>query len=293
MKIKGLLLFGMLLPAVCIHAQVRPDTIPAFLADSISTVYIYADTGRALNRVDKNGKKQGLWEKRYPDGNLRYRGHFSNDKPYGVFKNYYDQGDSLESLRVFSNSGKTAYAHLFYTTGALQAEGKYLNEKRDSIWKFYNEMQRMIRKDQYKNGKLEGKSVAFYPNGNVLEIKNWKADSADGPFQDYYDGGSLMEEGTYAHGQLQDTFTVYDMSGRIAIRGNYFNDMHEGNWVHYSNGIPIDTAKYHLGKCLNCFGRTQRQEDSLKIRYQHLQQQLEHPSNDLEDGSRPPDDNEE
>jgi antitoxin component YwqK of YwqJK toxin-antitoxin module len=178
---------------------------------------------------------------------------------------------------------------LFYTTGALQAEGKYVDEKRDSIWKFYNDMQRMIRKDQYKNGKMEGKSVAFYPSGNVLEIKNWKDDSANGPFQHYYEQGGLMEEGTYVHGELQDTLTIYDMGGKVAVRGTYLNDMHEGNWIHYSDGTPTDTLRYHLGRCLNCPGRDQKQDDSLRIHYEHLQQELEHPSNDLENGYREPD----
>src|SRR5579863_171977 len=153
MKLRNLLIFGMLLFLTGgIYAQVRTDTSHAFLADSINTVYIYADTGTALNRTDKEGRKQGLWEKRYSDGHLRYRGHFSDNKPYGVFKNYYDEGDSLESIRVYSFDEKSAYAHLFYTTGALYAEGKYINEQKDSIWKFYDAYQRLIQKDQYKNG---------------------------------------------------------------------------------------------------------------------------------------------
>ena len=293
MKLKGLLFIGILLTvAESIHAQVKTDTVPVFLADSINTVYIYADTGTALNRKDSKGRKQGLWEKKYADGHLKYRGHFIDDKPYGVFKNYYDEGDSLEALRVYSGDGQSAYAHLFYTTGALQAEGKYVGEKKDSIWKFYDDLQRMVRKDQFKNGKQEGKSVSFYPaDGNVLEIKNWKDDSADGNYQQYYDGGGIMEEGTYVHGERQDTLYIYDMAGIISIKGTYLNDMHEGNWIDYTDGVPVDTLMYHLGRCLNCYKyeRTQKQLDSLKLHFQHLQDQLEHPSNDLEDGSQQPD----
>lgn len=291
MKIRGSLLFGTLLIAVgAVHAQVKTDTMPVFMADSINTVYIYADTGAALNQVDKEGRKQGLWEKRYPDGNLRYRGHFYNDNPVGVFKNYYDEGDSLEALRVYSDDGQSAYAHLFYTTGALYAEGKYVNEKKDSIWKFYDDLQQLILKSQYTNGKKEGKSVMFYPDGNVLEVKNYKNDSADGPFQQYYDNGGLMEEGNYVNGELQGTFSIYDMSGQLAVRGTYLNDMHEGNWIDYSDGVPKDTLIYHQGNCLNCYKYrlTQQKLDSLKIHYQQLQEELDHPSDNLDDEATPP-----
>lgn len=296
MKIKSLLLFGIvLLVAESIHAQVKIDTVPAFLADSIKTVYIYADTGTALNRTDKNGKKQGLWEKRYPDGHLRYRGHFIDDRPYGIFKNYYDNPDSLQSVRTFSEDGLSAYAHLFYTTGALEAEGKFINQKEDSIWKFYDDMQRLLRKDQYKNGKKEGKSLIFYATGNILEVKNFKNDLEEGPFQIYYSEGSIKQEGTYGHGMLQDTLYAYETDGKMAVKGNYLNDLHEGDWIYYYDGAPKDTLIYHKGKCLNCekFMPNKKQEDSLKIHYQKLQQQLDHPSDNLDDESKQPGDGEE
>jgi len=292
MKVKNLLVFGiLLLLATGIRAQVKTDTIHSFLADSLNIVYIYADTGTALNRLNSEGKKRGLWEKRYPDGHIRYRGHFSDGKPYGVFKNYYDEGDSLESIRVFTDDGQSAYAHLFYTTGALEAEGKYVNEKEDSIWKFYDDLQRLIRKDQFKNGKKNGKSVIFYPeDGHTLEIKSWKNDIEDGHFQQFYDEGGVREEGTYVNGKLEDTLYVYDLDGKIAIKGAYVHDMHEGKWIHYYDGAPKDTLIYHMGKCLNCYkyAPTKQQEDSLKTHYQDLQQQLDHPSNNLDNESRDP-----
>ena len=273
-----------------IHAQVLPtDSIPVFMADSLKAVYIIADSGKPANRVDGQGRKQGLWEKKYDDGNIRYVGHFWDDKPDGVFMNYYD-GDSLESIRVFSNNGQVAYAHEFYTTGALAAEGKYVNQKKDSIWKYYDDIQHLKRKDYYKDGIENGKQVIFYPSGNPLQIKNFVNDLAEGSFQQYFDEGGLKEEGTYVHGKLQDTLYVYDPDGKISVKGRYLNDLHEGNWIYYYDGAPKDTLIYHRGKCLNCykFTPTKKQEDSLKMHYRHLQEQLDHPNNNLEDGSQMP-----
>lgn len=283
----------LVIASTTLRAQVKTDTLPAFMADSIGAVFIYADTGTALNKIDKQGRKQGLWEKKYKDGHLRYRGHFINNKPVGVFKNYYDEGDSLQSIRVYADDGQSDYAHFFYPTGALAAEGKYVNEKRDSIWKFYDDLQRLVLKEQYKNGEREGKSVAFSPDdGDVLEIKNWKNDTADGPFQQYYDGGGLLEEGTYVKGKMEDSLYIYLLDGKLSRKGYYLNDMHEGKWIDYADGVPKDTLIYHRGKCLNCYKYvpTKKQEDSLKLHYQDLQQQLDHPSNDLEQEAMPPDD---
>jgi antitoxin component YwqK of YwqJK toxin-antitoxin module len=294
LKIIGLAISGiLLLGRNGIYAQAKTDTSHLFLADSINAVYIYADTGTAYNKTDKQGRRQGLWEKKYADGNLRYRGHFRDNKPTGIFKNYYDLGDSLQAVRVFTDDGETNYARLFYHSGALKAEGKYINEMKDSIWKFYDTLQRMIRKDQFKNGKAEGKSVIFYPDdGNVLEIKNWKNNLEEGPFQQYFDDGALKEEGTYVQGKLQDTLTVYEPDGKITIKAVYRNDMKEGNMLYYVDGAPTDTLKYHRGKCLNCdkYLPSKKQEDSLKVHYQELQQQLDHPDSP-ENGGVNTDDN--
>ena len=280
MKIRNIFIIGVaLLMAGNICAQMLPaDSIPVFMADSLKTVYIFADTGRAVNKIDAEGRRQGLWEKKYDDGNIRYRGHFWDNNPDGVFKNYYD-GDSIEGIYVYSDNGKVAHAHIFYSTGALWAEGKFVNQKEDSIWKYYDEAQHLKRKDYYINGKENGKQVIFYPSGNTLQVKNFSNGLAEGPFQQFFDEGGLKEEGTFVHGMLQDTLYVYDPDGKISVKGKYVNDLHEGGWIYYVDGEPKDTLIYHRGKCLNCnkFMPNKRQEDSLKMHYQNLQNKLDHP----------------
>ncbi len=291
MKIKGITIAAILLIiSGNLFAQgLPPDSIPVFKADSIKAVYVYADTGIALNKIDSKGMKEGLWVKRYDDGDIRYTGHFWDNHPYGVFKNYYDGGDSLESLRIFSDDGKTAYSHMFYTTGALMAEGKYVNEQKDSIWKYYSAAQQLIRKDNYKNGLLNGKSVVFYPSGHVLEVLTFENNLQEGPYVQYFDEGGIKEEGTYKNGMLQDTLTVYEPDGKIAAQCFYVDDLKEGNLVYYANGRPKDTLTFRHGRCTNMakFSRTHKEEDALKQKYQKLQEQLEHPGT-LDDEYRQP-----
>ncbi len=292
MNTRSVIIFSILvMMAGKLFAQtLPPDSLPLFKADSLNAVYVYADTGTALNKIGSDGKRQGLWEKRYDDGSIRYRGHFWDDKPRGVFKNYYDNGDSLEALRVFSDDGETAYAHLFYTTGALWAEGKYINQVKDSIWKFYNENQQLILKDQFKMGMLEGKQVVFYPSGNPLQVKNWHNNVAEGPYTQYFDEGGIKEEGTFVNNMLEDTLYEYNPDGRLTIKGRYLHDLKEGKWLYYANNTSkIDTLIYHKGKCLNIakYTPTKHQTDSLKMHFQQLQQQLDHPGS-LEDEYKQP-----
>jgi len=266
-------------------AQVR-DSIPLIVADSLKAVYIYADTGKAPNRTDAQGRKQGLWEKRYPNGKLRYRGHFVNDKPNAVFKYFWDN-DSMQNIAVYSDNGKVAYSKMFYENGGVFSMGKFITEKRDSIWLFYDEGLKLIKKEQYVVGKKEGKSVVFGADGNVIEMKTWHNDVENGPWLQYFPDGQVKLKTAYLNGKREGEVTLYSDGDESvpSIQGFYRNDCKDGKWIYldsrsgehdtivYKNDKPVDDAKYRL---------TKRRIDSLKMKYQDSQQRLDHPGNDME-----------
>ena len=62
---------------------------------------------QAVNEVDANGLKQGVWEKTFDNGKLRYKGQFKNNNPQGIFMYYYDSGE-LQAEKEFFHSGEAA-----------------------------------------------------------------------------------------------------------------------------------------------------------------------------------------
>lgn len=269
--------------------EVKQDTSFTIILDSLRSVYIYADTGKALNRVDKMGRKQGLWEKKYSNGNIRYKGYFRDDKPTGVFKYFYEDNDSLRILAMYSDNGSVAHVHEYYSSGVLASTGKYVNEKKDSVWKIYDDLQRLEEKDQYKNGKKNGKCMTFYANGNVLESKTWHNDVENGKWRQFFDNGDLKLEGTYVNGKLEGPATFYLPGGNVTISGTYHNDVKDGKWIYYNDaGHPIDTVVFHDGKPLpqyrSKFIFTQSQLDSMKQRnLQYEQRQPKQVGEDEDD----------
>jgi len=75
---------------------------------------------QSVNEVDANGLKQGIWEKTFDNGNLRYKGLFMNNNPQGIFMYYYDSGE-LQAEKEFFHSGEAAATHIFYKNGKLKA----------------------------------------------------------------------------------------------------------------------------------------------------------------------------
>ena len=116
-----------------------------------------------INKTDAGGKKQGFWIKKDKDGKKIYEGQFNNDIPYGTFKYYYPDG-ALKAVSVLSDNGRCSRTTTFFKNGRKMAEGKYIDEKRDSTWKFYTEFDNiMVSEEFYKDGKKDGISKTFYP----------------------------------------------------------------------------------------------------------------------------------
>jgi antitoxin component YwqK of YwqJK toxin-antitoxin module len=277
---KILILFFLMLASRFAFGQVN-DSVPLIFADSLKTVYIYADTGKALNRIDAQGRKQGLWEKRYPNGKVRYRGRFLNDNPKGVFKYYWDN-DSVQNITVYSEDGKIARTKMFQENGGLLSIGKFVDRKRDSVWVYYNPFYKLSGKEQYKLGKKEGKFITFYQNGNALEVKNWHNGLENGLWQQFFDDGQLKLEGNYVNGKMQGAFKAYDPGNTDTpiIIGNYFNDLKEGQWIFFrKEKNTTDTVMYHKDMPVktNKFQYTPQQLDSLRQQNQEFQQRFENP----------------
>jgi hypothetical protein len=58
----------------------------AMLLTAVQTVLAQKDT---LNYMDANGKKQGHWIQKYPNGNVQFEGYFKNNNPVGQVKKYH------------------------------------------------------------------------------------------------------------------------------------------------------------------------------------------------------------
>ena len=59
-----------------------------------------------INKVDDFGRKQGVWQKNYQDGGVRYKGVFKDDVPIGVFHYYYHSGELQAEKEFFQRRKK-------------------------------------------------------------------------------------------------------------------------------------------------------------------------------------------
>ena len=216
----------------------------------LSCLFLAASFVTQAQTTDASGKKQGYWKKKDEKTNrLVYEGEFKDDKPVGTFKYYYPN-DSVRAIMSFKQGGKVAYARLFHQyTGKRMGEGKYIQELKDSVWTYYDESGKLLSKDTYANGKKNGISYVYLPDGKLAEERNYKADLQHGPFKQYLDGKSLRGQGNYVNGQLDGKATYYYPNGVEVAAGFYKNGAKTGPWIYREeNGKIKERELYINGK---------------------------------------------
>jgi antitoxin component YwqK of YwqJK toxin-antitoxin module len=239
----------------------------------------------APNKTDAAGKKQGHWIK-YDDNHKKlYDGNFVNDVPVGKFIYYYDTGIPW-AITVFMKNGTVAYTKHYGGGGKLTGYGKYVNQQKDSLWKFFNEDSTVISEENYVNGLKNGSCKVFYNNGQIAEEKIWKMGKLNGPSKKYFMNGQLKFSGTYVNDKMEGKATYYYASGKIDGEGVYKNDLKDGTWNYYlENGKVRRTDKYKDGKMVSSTDldyETKEQIDEEKKKYEQFEIK-----NPYEEGYRP------
>jgi antitoxin component YwqK of YwqJK toxin-antitoxin module len=202
------------------------------------------------NQSDAKGK-QGKWVKRDAQNRIVYEGQFKDDKPYGEFKYYYETGQ-VKNISVFSNNGTVARTKLFFEDGKMMAMGKYIAEKKDSIWKYFSEVDGMLLKeDSYIAGKKNGICKTYNFDSTIARQETWKMDVLHGPVKEWFQMGRLKMEGNYVNGELDGKAIYYFPEGTPCAAGNFKKGVKDGTWTYQTaNGKKASQEIYKEGKLL-------------------------------------------
>ena len=114
----------------------------------------------------KNGELDGL-NVIYYKNNIKEIGHWKDGKQNGLFQMYTEDGILIDS-------------------------GTFKNGERDGLTEqFYNDTGKLRVSANYKNGVLDGKFKAYYPNGNLQGEVIYKNGEMNGEYKEYNENKSI------------------------------------------------------------------------------------------------------
>ena len=220
-----------------------------------------ADT--SLNKTDTEGRRQGHWTGRYPNGNVLYKGFFRDDYPEGELKRYYEN-QVINSVMIFSGKGREAEATIYYPDGSIAASGKYVDRMKEGKWKFYSSSVPgyLINEEEYSENKKNGLSLKFYSDSSLAEKAIYKNDKKEGEWIQYYANGRIFMKSNHSDGMLNGKFEVWYENGKPEISGEYKNNLREGRWTIYNED---GTIRYEMNYTLGMTKDRQMDIDAAEI----------------------------
>jgi antitoxin component YwqK of YwqJK toxin-antitoxin module len=109
----------------------------------------------------------------FPSGSVKYERMFLNDKPYGIWKEYYEDGKFLEQLE-YDNKGKL-----------------------NGILKKWHPNGHLFSEYSFKDGAHHGMSREWYDNGNIAYEANYEEGEIKGTAKSWSKNGTLLTEKFY------------------------------------------------------------------------------------------------
>lgn len=195
------------------------------------------------NRTDSQGRKQGEWGKKYPNGRFRYVATFKDGKPVGKVKRYYPNGH-FSSIITYDSDSDTCRVETYHSDGGkVECSGKYVNQRREGEWRFFREDGSLVESATYAGGKLHGIQALYYEDGRLLSITTWVDSLRQGPMIKYFPSGAKMAEGAYDVDDLDGKYTTWGSDGKITEQGQYAHGIKVGKW-HVR--VPDDGVEYDI-----------------------------------------------
>ncbi len=207
--------------------------------------------GQKYNQYDAQGKRHGKWQKKYENTDqLRYEGAFEHGKEIGKFKFYKpSSGDSPTAIKIFSKDSDTVAVQYFTKRGKVISEGKMVGKDRIDQWKYYHKgSDKIMMTEQYQSGKLNGKQLTYFENGQLTEKISFVNGKRQGKRIIYSEKGTTLKEFHYENDQLHGVTKYYDTNGKLIIEGNYKKDRKDGVWKYYEDGKLTEQKLFPLQK---------------------------------------------
>jgi antitoxin component YwqK of YwqJK toxin-antitoxin module len=136
----------------------------------------------------------------------------------------------------------------------LYQEGKYIDGKREGIWKFYvledQTFKKYLQQElNYVKGEIVGDFKYYFPSGKIGVEGKYLSNNLEGEVTSYYENGKLYGKRLYDNGLRIGRHTYQYSNGKLKLEQNFINDTLNGLYQSfYPNGILQESFSYYKGE---------------------------------------------
>ena len=194
-----------------------------------------------VNQFDANGKRHGIWKKTFEGTKVvRYEGQFNHGKEVGLFKfyKYVNKESVLSATKQFNEANNLADVKFFSSKGKVISEGQMDGKKYIGEWKYYHKnSDHVLRIEEYDtNGLQQGELLVYFEDNTLAEKSQFKDGKLNGKSVWYSEKGIPIKEFIYENDELNGLSKYFTNKGDLLIEGLYRRGKKHGVWKYYQNG---------------------------------------------------------
>ncbi|MFN0031334.1 MAG: toxin-antitoxin system YwqK family antitoxin [Flavobacteriales bacterium] len=207
--------------------------------------FIYSE--QQINRFNSEGKRTGVWQDLYANGQLKEEGPWTNGLRNGIFK-FFDKKGDLDKMEKYDNGelvtadGDATEAIIdlrkeYDEEGNLKMTGSYSGGKKNGTFREYDKTGQEINGYYYQNDVLLGEGMV---DSLGRRTGQWKL---------YHNTGEQRAIGKYENGKKEGKWTYYFTNGKTEQQGEYRLDAATGHWEwFFADGRQHRDEYYRKGR---------------------------------------------
>ncbi|MFI5134334.1 MAG: toxin-antitoxin system YwqK family antitoxin [Chitinophagales bacterium] len=141
-----------------------------------------------------------------------------------------------------NNANTQQFAVYNHNSGWLIKSGKFVDGKKEGVWKSYYENGMISRLEEYHNDEQNGTVITVEATGYVSKEDNIFNGVREGISREYNRNGTLRLEEYYTDGKLNGWRRVYSQEGKLQEEGNWRNGVRDSinRWAYPSGKIYVE-----------------------------------------------------
>lgn len=189
----------------------------------------YQKVLRAYSR-DQNGDLRAYITSYHPNGATKQYLEVVNNRAFGAYREWFDNGVLKLDVNIIGGVADID----------TSAEKSWIFDGCSNVW---NEQGNLIAQIPYTNGKLEGVSLYYHPNGAIWKKSPFHQNLAEGVFEVYLENGFLLQTTEYANGEKNGIAKRFWEGCRIASEERYCQGLLDSGSYYDVNGVLVASVK--------------------------------------------------
>lgn len=160
----------------------------------------------------------------------------------------------IYSVSVFTQEEKDS-AHVgpyseYYANGNVKVEGNFSQKQtKEGQWKAYFENGTVEKIENYKRGAQVGEYKEYFPSGKLKVEGKYSPyrTKKEGVWKEFYENGQLKFQAQYHSGEFCGIYLKYYKNGNVSLKGeyDYFKNTRKGDWIEYFDDGSIKKQEFY------------------------------------------------